>query len=184
MPRLSPNDGGSAAERLEVRASGVHGHGAFAVRAFAPGDIVHVLDDSRIVDEAHPLLPGEHAHHCDYVAGGQTVLMPSPERYINSSCDPNTVVRTRAGVRRVIALRAIEPGEEVTYDYILNCHGGVRWTCRCGSPRCRGEVPGSFFDLPLEEQRRLWPLLDEWFVAEHARLRSPAGTRAVRRRKP
>jgi hypothetical protein len=70
-------------------------------------------------------------------------------------------------VRHVIALRAILRDEEITYDYTLNCHGGESWQCRCGSPRCRGTVPASFFDLPLDEQRRLRPLLDAWFVQEH-----------------
>ena len=37
-----------------------------------------------------------------------------------------------------------------------------------GSPRCRGTVPSSFFELPLEAQSEYLPLLNDWFVAEHA----------------
>jgi hypothetical protein len=92
--------------------------------------------------------------------------MKAPERHVNSSCDPNTVVKTRGGERLVLALRDIPAGEEITYDYLLNCHGGQTWTCRCGSPACRGEIPSSFFDLDAAEQARLWPLLDDWFVEE------------------
>jgi len=154
---------------LIVAASSTDGVGVFAGRAFADGESVLLLDDSRVVDEGHPLRAeaGEAERHCDYLAGGRVVLMPPPSCFINSSCDPNTCVRTVNGLRHVIALRAIAAGEEVTYDYLLNCHGGVRWTCRCGSPECRGEVPASFFDMPPEEQRRLLPLLDTWFVQEH-----------------
>jgi hypothetical protein len=50
---------------------------------------------------------------------------------------------------------------------LVNCHRGTPWTCRCGSPACRGDVPSSFFDLLAAEQARLRPLLDEWFVLEH-----------------
>ena len=141
----------------------------FAGRSFAHGDTVLFIDDSRTVDEQHPLNAeaGEYAHHCDYLAGGRTVLMAFPERHINSSCEPNTFVRTVEGLRRVVALRAIPAGEEITYDYIINCHGGEVWTCRCSAPTCRGVVPSSFFELPVPDQRRLFPLLDGWFVAEH-----------------
>lgn len=167
---------------VQVEPSSIHGLGLFAARAFAPGEVVLVLDDSRVVDEARPLRPefGEEPHHCDYLARGRVVLQPRPERHVNSSCDPSTVVRTGPdGVRRVVALRAITPGEEVTYDYLVNCHGGIVWQCTCGSPRCRGTAPGSYFDLPLAEQRRLRGLLDAWFVSEHreriAALEQPAG---------
>jgi hypothetical protein len=155
---------------VSVRASPIAGFGVFAGRSFEPGETVLVMDDSRIVDQAHPLRAerGDAPRHQDYLAGGRVVLMGFPERYINSSCEPNTYVVTRAGVRHVVALRAIEAGAEITCDYLVNCHGGVEWLCRCGAPACRRLVPASFFDLPVGEQRRLRPWLDAWFVAEHA----------------
>jgi len=156
---------------VDVRPSPIAELGVFAARRFAAGETVLVIDDSRTVDDAHPLQPerGEFERHQDYLAQGRVVLMAVPERYINSSCDPNTYVVTRSGTRHVVALRSIDANEEITFDYLLNCDAGAVWQCRCGSRRCRGTIPGSFFDLPLEEQRPLSPLLDEWFVAEHAR---------------
>lgn len=73
-----------------------------------------------------------------------------PGRFINHSCEPN------AGLvddTCVIALRQINPGEEIRYDYstallerywVLDCH--------CGSPRCRGSV-GDFDALPERTQQ-------------------------------
>jgi hypothetical protein len=60
-------------------------------------------------------------------------------RYINHSCRPNakTVGRNRGIV--IVALRRIEPGEEITYDYgsqyfeYLKANGG----CRCSSCRAK-----------------------------------------------
>lgn len=152
-----------------VASSPVHGLGVFAARAFASGDSVLRIDDSRVVDDRKPLRPAldERPEHCDYLAEGRVVLMSAPERYINSSCDPNTFVGTVGRVRTVVALRPIRRGEEITYDYILNCHGGVRWRCNCGAALCRGEVPGSFFELPKSDQRRLVSRLDSWFIREH-----------------
>ncbi|HPP84032.1 MAG TPA: SET domain-containing protein-lysine N-methyltransferase, partial [Rubrivivax sp.] len=37
------------------------------------------------------------------------------------------------------ALRAIEPGEEITVDYGETHHEG-RLACRCGAPGCRGAL--------------------------------------------
>lgn len=152
-----------------VAESGIHGTGVFAARNFVEGEIILTIDDTRIVDPEHPLRPelGENDYHCDYLANGTTVLMHSPERHINSSCDPNTYVKTIDGARRQVARRAIKAGEEITSDYIIDCHGGIVWQCSCGSPRCRGTIVSSFFDLPLEWQKEYLPLLNPWFIEEH-----------------
>ncbi|HEV2708370.1 MAG TPA: SET domain-containing protein-lysine N-methyltransferase [Pyrinomonadaceae bacterium] len=152
-----------------VAESKIHGLGVFATRDFAEGEIILPIDDSRIVDDEHPLRPelNEQSYHCDYLAGGQTVLMRSPERHINSCCDPNTYVKTIDGVRHVVARKPIKAGEELTYDYIIDCHGGIVWQCSCGSSLCRGTIVSSFFELPRELQREYLPLLNEWFIEEH-----------------
>jgi SET domain-containing protein len=152
-----------------VAESKIHGIGVFATRDFAEGEIILPIDDSRIVDDEHPLRRelGEHSYHCDFLAGGKIVLMRSPERHINSCCDPNTYVRTINGVRQVVARKSIKSGEEITYDYIIDCHGGEVWQCRCGSPRCRSTIVPSFFELPVELQLEYLPLLNEWFIKEH-----------------
>src|SRR5918998_6842516 len=152
-----------------VSESGIHGVGVFAAREFAAGETLLVLDDSPVVDEAHPLRPelGEYEYHCDYLGGGKVVLQGYPERHVNSSCDPNAYARRRGGAGLVVARRAIKRGEEITCDYIIDCHGGIVWRCNCRSPRCRRVVPSSFFELPVETQLEYLPLLNEWFVAEH-----------------
>jgi hypothetical protein len=154
---------------VAVTQSQIHGIGVIALRDFAPGATVLVIDDTRVVDVEHPLRPelGEYEYHCDYLAGGLVVLMQPPERHINSSCDPNTYVKTIAGLRHVLARRLIRAGEEITYDYIINCHAGAVWQCNCGSPRCRGTIVSSFFELQLDWQLEYLPLLDDWFVDEH-----------------
>jgi SET domain-containing protein len=149
--------------------SPIHGTGVFATRDFVKGETVLEIDDSRIVDKDHPLQPelGEFDYHCDYLADGLVILMQSPERHINHSCDPNTYVKTIDGIRHVIAWRDIYNGEEITYDYIINCHDGAVWECNCSSSKCRGTIPSSFFDLPVSLQQVYHPFLDEWFVREH-----------------
>jgi hypothetical protein len=155
--------------RAYTAASPIHGTGVFSSAHVSPGEVVLKIDDSRVVTDADPLDPArdEFEHHCDYLAGGKVVLMRPPERFINHACDPNTYIRTIAGDRYVVALRAIRPGEEITYDYCINGDGDTAWDCACGSPACRRRHLSGFFHLPEEFQARCLALLDDWFVAEH-----------------
>jgi hypothetical protein len=155
------------AKNVTVGASRVNGLGVFAAVRFPAGSVVLAIDDSHVVDADHPVPPGEE-HHCDYLEQGKTVWMQAPERYINHSCNPNVYVRTLNGVRQVVALRAIDPREEIAYDYCINGYGDTIWTCHCGAACCRHSIHSDFFHLPLELQKEYLPLLDEWFVKEYA----------------
>jgi hypothetical protein len=153
---------------VTVRSSVIEGLGVFAAQQFPKGTAVQVIDDSHVVDDLHPIGHGDDARHCDYLEGGKVVLMQPPERHINHSCDPNTYVKTFDGQRMVIALREIQPGEEITYDYCINGGGDTVWACHCGAARCRREIHSDFFHLPVELQREYLPLLDDWFRRERS----------------
>jgi hypothetical protein len=153
---------------MEIRHSCIQGTGVYATHSIGAGVAVLKIDDSRRVDEQHPLSAADDPRHCDYLAAGKVVLMQSPERYINHSCDPNTYVKTVDGIRVVIALRPIAAGQEITYDYCINGDGDTVWVCRCGTSRCRRAIHSDFFHLPMELQREYLPLLDDWFRQERA----------------
>ena len=149
-----------------VDESNINGLGVFAAQPFRMDEVVLEIDDSHILDEAHPLGPADDPRHCDYLEAGKTVLMQPPERHINHSCDPNTYVKTIASKRLVLALRDIATGEEITYDYCINGSGDTVWTCACGASRCRHMIHSDFFHLPVELQCAYLPLLDDWFRQE------------------
>jgi len=154
---------------VEVRQSGIHGKGVFATEPLARGSVVLRIDDSRVVDDTHPLREGlgENPDHCDYLPDGTTVLMQAPERYINHSCDPNALVCSVDRARFVLAARKISAGEEIVYDYAVNAADGDVWTCRCGAANCRGRHKCDFFALSDATQLRRLPLLDPWFAEVH-----------------
>ena len=173
----------SSPSAVRVGPSGIHGLGVFTTRGIDAGATVLGIDDSRIVDAVHPLRAarGEYPYHCDYLAEGRVVLMASPERHINSSCEPNTFVEWRDAGRHVVARRALDEGEEITYDYMIDCHGGQPWICQCGSPRCLRSMPSSVFDLPVAALCARLPYLSHWFVVEHAELVEDARRRCTNR---
>jgi uncharacterized protein len=59
--------------------------------------------------------------------------------YVNHSCEPNAFTRTVYGHLLFFALRAIEPGEEITIDYESTLHPDKK-KCSCGVKSCRGTI--------------------------------------------
>lgn len=64
----------------------------------------------------------------------------NPARYVNHSCDPNCEAVNDRGKIWVVALRDIEPGEELTYDYGYDIEHFLNHPCRCGSDNCVGYI--------------------------------------------
>jgi SET domain-containing protein len=67
-------------------------------------------------------------------------------RFINHSCDPNCAAYVQDGRVFIEAVKNIQPGVELSYDYRLSREGLHRpeWTrlypCRCGAANCRGTM--------------------------------------------
>ncbi len=75
---------------------------------------------------------------------------------VNHSCDPNTGFLNHDPV--LYALRDIQPGEEVTWDYSTSIsEAGWSLNCLCGSANCR-QVILPFSELTPEQQQRLDPI--------------------------
>jgi SET domain-containing protein len=74
---------------------------------------------------------------------------------INHSCSPNCSVDL--ATMAIVALRAIEPDEELTFDYCTTESDLAEpFVCQCGAVNCYGEVRG-FQHLPQARQRALAP---------------------------
>ena len=67
-------------------------------------------------------------------------------RFINHACDPNCESEIENGRVFIDAIRDIEPGEELGYDYQIGREKDDPpnvdeiYACRCGSPKCRGTM--------------------------------------------
>ncbi|EDW49799.1 GM17444 [Drosophila sechellia] len=89
-------------------------------------------------------------HYCLHLDGGLVIdgqRMGSDCRFVNHSCEPNCEMQKWSvnGLSRMVlfAKRAIEEGEELTYDYnfsLFNPSEGQ--PCRCNTPQCRGVIGG------------------------------------------
>lgn len=64
----------------------------------------------------------------------------NPAKYINHSCAPNCEAVNIRGHIWIIALRDIEPGEELSFDYGYDIEHFLDHPCRCGAPQCVGYI--------------------------------------------
>jgi SET domain-containing protein len=139
---------------FEVRHSPIHGHGVFALRRIRKGTTIteylgdrvsHAEADARYENKA----PDDN-HTFLFTVDSRIVIDGgvggNDARYINHACDPNCESAT-AGKRVFIeAIRTIQPGEELAYDYQIQRDPDDPpdvdeiFACRCGSPRCRGSM--------------------------------------------
>ena len=128
----------------------IHGKGLFATGTIRPGDLIFYVNGSLVSYEEGLKLPcgGDHTVQI----GPNLYVNPQfPSKYINHSCNPNAGI---ADDLRIIAIRPIEGGEQVCFDY-STCVMERSWTmeCACGSDNCRGII-GDFDALPWELQKK------------------------------
>lgn len=72
--------------------------------------------------------------------------------YINHSCEPNCGIKESL---QIVAIRDIEQGEEITFDYAMSEASDYSMDCKCGSRNCRVTITGNDWKLPsLQEQYR------------------------------
>ena len=61
-------------------------------------------------------------------------------RLINHSCEPNCETENVRGHIWISAIRNIEAGEELSYDYGFDWENWEDHPCRCGAPSCLGYI--------------------------------------------
>jgi SET domain-containing protein len=148
-----------------VRRSRIHGRGVYAARRIRSGTrileyvgqrISHAEADARyeakLKDDGHTFLFVVDEEIC--IDAG---IDGNAARYINHTCDPNceTVIQGRRVY--IEAIRTIQPGQELGYDYQLTWDSTddpaelALYACRCGAAQCRGTMLDS---EPLDLARK------------------------------
>jgi SET domain-containing protein len=147
MPRLS-------APLYAVRNSGIHGKGGFAVRRIRKGTRITEYVGERITpeegDRRYPINGQSHYHTFLFLVNKKICIDAAVDgndaRFLNHSCDPNCEAVEDNGRVFIEAIRTIEPGVELTYDYHLTGSlprtkaAQAQFACDCGAPGCRGTM--------------------------------------------
>ncbi len=136
--------------KLEVRANpDKGGFGVFSVEALLTDEVVAVWGGYIVTAEQLGTLPHETQQHSAQIEEGlysATIGEPETADFVNHSCDPNLGLR---GQITLVALRDIQPGEEVCFDYAMTDSTSYdEFECHCGSPDCRKVVTGNDWKRP------------------------------------
>ena len=146
-PTFQTNNG----RRIQVRKSGIHGKGVFALQHIASGErIIEYKGEVITWKEAlrrHPHDPKDPNHtfyfHIDDVHVIDAKYGGNAARWINHACEPNCESDETDGRVFIKTLRDVQPGEELFYDYGLVIDDRhtpklkKQYECRCGSAICR-----------------------------------------------
>ena len=163
--RASAPAAAPAGRRIQVRRSGVHGKGVFALVDIPRGErIIEYVGEIISWDEAqrrHPHDPDDPNHTFYFHVDEQRVIDAlhggNASRWINHSCGPNCEADEQDGRIFIKSLRKIKAGEELNYDYGLVIDEPLtpelkaEYPCWCGTPQCRGTLLSS--DLESAEAR-------------------------------
>lgn len=153
------------------------GKAVFAARGFAEGDVLLEFTGRRLhADRLPSLMHGR----------GDRFVQVTPDQYmgpsgrlddlVNHSCAPNAGLRFAEDGVFLVAVRAIDPGEEIAWDYSTTLReSNWHMLCQCKAPGCR-RVIGNFDTLEPDRQ--------EWFrarnlVAPYLRRRDAVEKRAA-----
>lgn len=149
-----PAKASTAGRRIQVRRSGVHGKGVFALQPIARGEtIIEYIGEVIDWPEAlrrHPHNPAEPNHTFYFTKDEKHVIDANvggnAARWINHSCAPNCEADEEGGRIFIKALSTLKPGEELFYDYGLTIDERYtpklkkQYECRCGARNCRGTM--------------------------------------------
>ena len=139
---------------MQVRRSRVHGKGAFATAAVARGTrLIEYLGERISHKEADRRYESKDAndnHTFLFIVDSRTVIDAGVDgndaRFINHSCDPNCESVIEGRRVYIEAIRAIQPGAELSYDYQIQREDADPpdvdeiFACRCGASGCRGTM--------------------------------------------
>ena len=140
--------------RIQVRRSGVHGKGVYALKDLAEGETLIEYGGEviswREALRRHPHDPDNPNHTFYFHIDEQHVIDGkqggNSSRWINHSCQPNCEADEDGGRIFIKALRNITAGEELFYDYGLIIDARytpkllAQYPCWCGAKSCRGTL--------------------------------------------
>ena len=136
--------------KAQARPAGEKGWGSFVIEPIRKGETVAAFGGWVVTRE---VLSGmNHDRQSRSIQVDEDLYLvssdtPEPGDMLNHACDPNCGL---AGSSMLIAMRDIEPGEELTFDYAMcDASDYDEFNCLCGMPGCRGIVTGADWRDPV-----------------------------------
>lgn len=144
-------------EWVEFRRSRIHGMGGYA-RKFIPREtyVIEYVGEKICKEESERRCDADNRYIFTY--DDEFDLDGSVEwnlaRWINHSCEANCETIDDDGEIWIAAVRDIQPGEELTFNYCYDLEDYKAHPCRCGSSRCVGYIVAQEYHDTVRRQLR------------------------------
>lgn len=151
--------------KLEICETGRHGKGIFTSERITAREYLLVSGGYIVsVDDEEGDYGGQVTE--DFVMTTRIAGGDDCEQF-NHSCNPNAGIK---GQIVLVAMRDIQAGEEITFDYAMCLYSpsdttdGYEMKCQCGAENCRGVVTDRDWLLPDLQQH--YNGYFSWFIQE------------------
>lgn len=135
--------------KVAPRSAGAKGDGLYATSPIRTGETVVAFGGYATDRSTLDALPAARRMHAIQIDDDLFLVGPHPAEpgdLVNHSCDPNCGL---VGAVLVVAMRDIEPGEEITFDYAMcDSTDYDEFDCSCDTPHCRKHVTGNDWKRP------------------------------------
>lgn len=147
-------------KKIEVKKTKGRGLGVFAVKPIKKGEKIAEFDGN-IYDHDYPNWTQELADHSIQFEEYKWRDSKGVARILNHSCEPNCGIK---GLFRLVAMRDITIGEELTWDYeMTENHPVWRMKCKCGNKNCR-KLIGKYDNMPIEVRKKYTGYISKWLI--------------------
>jgi hypothetical protein len=140
---------------LIIKKSKLSGKGVFANREFKKGETV-LYFEGKIFRRSELPIPYDSVDDRYMQVGPDTYLGPSGkyDDFVNHSCNPNCGIMNENGKWKLVAIKRIKRGEEITFDYSTTMDED-EWEmdCNCQAKNCRKRIR-DFKYLPPKIQKK------------------------------
>lgn len=145
------------------------GRGLFADYNLAKDEVVAEFDGEIYTASLASLLPNDPPL---YIQDHAVQFSETQYRYgkygvlINHSCEPNCGINGTGKNFKIVTLRPIKKGEELTWDYDMTEDSDWKMKCECGTPSCR-KIIGAHRHLSPEIRRKYRGYIQEYLVKKY-----------------
>ena len=139
--------------KIEIRSSSVHERGSFATGLIEKDEVVSVNAGLVVpLSEVEELRQKMGSLRGLQISDDFFITCPDPEEAMfNHSCEPNLGL---SGPIITVAIRDIQPDEEVFHSYFFSDVNFDPFPCNCGSKSCRKVVKPTGWNDDIEFQRK------------------------------
>ena len=154
----SGNRGIYFSPKLEDRTSKINSRGLFAVKRIHKGEVILDLSSIKAMTVSKAEADKKYKYGFDYmlqIAYNKFIVIVvkgQSKKYghVNHSCTPNCGIKNSI---RIVAMRNIWAGEEVTFDYAMSESSDYTMKCNCRTEYCIKSITGNDWKIKELQER-------------------------------